>query len=173
MKIADTFIKAFGLPENDFTKDKTTTTFHKIEAGKLADAASLGGANLIQVNFGRTSIDKLEVYPINYLRPNVWLLVSRDNVVLGNKNITNFARHKFSTYPLKGVQKAFEELKAGRGAFNKKFDGNNFTVRDVDLAYLETEKPQGFLQPVYAFKSDDNLLAFVPAVDSAWTVDQN
>lgn len=173
MKIADTFIKAFSLPENDFTKDKTTTTFYKIEAGKLAEASSLSSANLVQVNYGRTGIDNLEVYPINYLRPNVWLLISRDNVVLGDKNITNFARHKFSTYPLKGVKKAFDELKAGRGVFNKEFDGNNFVIRDVDLAYLETEKPQGFLQPVYAFKSDDNLLAFVAAVDPAWILGQN
>ena len=77
-------------------------------------------------------------------------------------------KHKFSTYPLKEVTKAFEELKNGEGALNKEIEGTVFPIRDVEIVYLETENYQPYLQPVYLFKSDNNLAAYVPAVDENW-----
>jgi hypothetical protein len=59
---------------------------------------------------------------------------------------------------------AVEDLSKGNGALNKKPDSNTFPIRNVRLAYLETEKNQGFLQPVYVFESDDGLAAYTHAV---------
>jgi len=61
-------------------------------------------------------------------------------------------------------------LKAGYAAFNKNpQDLERFPIRDVALAYLETRNSQGFLMPVYVFKSDKGLVAYVPAIDETWT----
>ena len=69
---------------------------------------------------------------------------------------------------MKGVDKAYQELQEGKGVFNKEIDTNFFPIRDVSLGYLETEVFQKYLQPVYVFRSDEGLLAFVSAVDESW-----
>src|SRR3990167_2370951 len=121
----------------------------KFENGSLDEAVSLSSANFVKVLFSRQPINEVKV-------------------IKAKLAMQDIAKHKFSTYPLKEVGQAFEELKNGKAAFNKEIDGTVFPVREVEIVYLETENYQPYLQPVYLFKSDNNLDAYVPAVDENW-----
>jgi len=140
----------------------------KFENGTLDEAVSLSSANFIKVLFPRLPIDEVKVISPRLDTAPVWTLVSPKDVVEAQVAMQDIKKHKFSTYPLKEVTKAFEELKNGKAAFNKEIEGIVFPVRDVEIVYLEGENYQEYLQPVYLFKSDNNLAAYVPAVDENW-----
>lgn len=170
LKIGMDFLKNQNFSDTDFPQEKITYIKYKVDGGKLVEALSLSGTNLIQVNFNRADIDKIPVVYSSFDKPKVRMLVSINKVVSSKFVISNIEKYKFSTYPLKGVKKAYEDLKVGKAIYNKKFDGSEFFIRDVSLAYLDTDKISSFLQPVYVFKSDDNLNAYVPAIRSDYII---
>lgn len=162
------FLGIFDVDEKSFPQTKTETVLYRIDGGNLVDVPALSNANLIQVNFARADLDKLPIISPTALKPKVWVLVSDKKIVAAKLSILKIEKHKFSSYPLKGTGKAFGDLKAGYGAFNKPFSEKQFPIRNVTLGYLETENFQPFLLPVYIFESDDGLMAYVSALDNAW-----
>src|SRR3989344_3272014 len=140
----------------------------KFEDGSLDEAVSLSSANFVKVLFPRQPIDEVKVINPKLDTVPAWVLVSKREAVEAKVAMQDIAKHKFSTYPLKEVDQAFEELKNGKAAFNKEIDGTVFSVREVEIVYLEGENYQPYLQPVYLFKSDNNLAAYVPAGDKNW-----
>ena len=170
LKIATDFLKNQEFSGADFPIDKISYIKYKIDNGKLVEALSLSGANLMQIIYNRADIDKIPVAYSSFYKPKVNVLVSSTEVVAAKFNISNIEKYRFSTYPLKGVKKAYEDLKVGKAIFNKIFDGKEFLIRNVSLAYLDTDVTTTFLQPVYVFASDDNLAAYVPAVSSDYLI---
>ena len=162
------FFRIFGISEKDFPQDKITSTYYKVDAGKLVETASLSDANLVQIIFNRAEIDSLAVIYLNAANPSVRALAADQKIVAANYSPIDIQKHKFATYPLKNASAAFEDLKNGRGVFNKKIDGKVFTIRNVRLGYLQTNKFQSFLMPVYIFESDNGLAAYVGAVSDFW-----
>jgi len=167
---AKKYIAAFNLTATDFPADKITTTNLKVDGTTLSEVPSVAASNLIQVNFGRADLNKFPIVYPNLKSPNLWVLDSGVGVVAAKSSLQNIQKYKFSTYPLKGVQKAFEDLKAGKGAYSKQFKGTDFPIRSVNLGYLETGLTQQYLEPVYIFKSDEGLFAYVNAIDDTWIV---
>jgi len=166
--IATDFVKNFGVGDVDYPSDLISTALFSVDNGKLVNAISLSSANVVQVIFGRADLDKIETVSLNANDPLVWVIVSDKGVLAGEKSSNQIQKFKFSTYPLKGGTAAFEQLKSGKGIFNKLPRDNNFTIRNVRLAYVETRKLQPYLQPVYIFEGDYNVLAYVAAVADEW-----
>lgn len=162
--IAKTFLGFFGL-SGDYAKIENI--IYKIDGGRLIDVQGLASGNLIQVNYMRADLDKIPVISPRKNNPNVWVRVAGD-VLEAKFKPTLLQKQKFSTYPLKDVRTGFEELKAGAGFLNQEWNEPEFPIFDVSLAYLESEKYQAFLQPVYVFHGKGELLAYVEAVDPAW-----
>lgn len=165
---AKKLFRAIGLSRADFPDDKTATHNLKIDGGRLVEALSVSSANLVQVAFSRADIDKIPVYSLDSKNPKVWVLATGKNIVAAQWSLWNVQKHKFATYPLKGVSKAYEELQAGKGVMNKSIETNVLPIRDISLGYLETKTLQKYLQPVYVFRSDEGLLIFISAVDDKW-----
>ncbi len=165
---AKRYVNGFGLSDSDFPKANIKTFNLKVDGTKLSDVPSVTASNLIQVNFGRADLNKIPVIYPNLKNPNLWVLVSANGVVAAKDSLRTIQKYKFSTYPLKGVQKAFDDLKAGKASYNKVLTGTNFPIRSVSLAYLETGVSQAYLEPVYVFKSDEDLFAYVNALDDSW-----
>lgn len=170
MQLANRFMENFALAAKGFPQENITFVKYRIEGGKLSEAVLLSSANLMQVNFNRADIDKVPVVSELWDKPKVMVLVSAEDIVAANLNIVNVERYKFSTYPLKGVKKAFDELKSGRAVFNKQLKEDTFAIRDVALGYVEVDEDVHHLQPVYIFKSDEGLAAYVPAVADEYIV---
>lgn len=167
---ASEFFGRFNFDTDEFPKEKAETKLLRIDGIILTGVPAFSSANLVEVVFRRVDVDKIPViYPRESIAP-AKALVSGKGIAKAeiNKNDVNY--FKFSTYPLKGAKSAFEELRAGKGFFNKEFSETQFTIRDVFLAYLETQTAQKYLQPIYVFKSDNGLVAYVDAVDGKWIV---
>lgn len=166
--MANRVLTVFGVDENTYPASKTSTVLYKIEGSRLANALSLSLANIVRVVFLKADLDSFPVYYKNVDDPLVWALVSQKEVLAAEKAARKIENFKFSTYPLKGSQIAFEELKGGHGVLNKAQTSNFFIVRSVKIGYAEGRLFEPYLQPVYIFESDDNLMAFVDAVSADW-----
>ncbi len=79
-----------------------------------------------------------------------------------------------SKYPLRSPEEAWRLLREGRGRTMNVSDGaswekgtiERFVVKDVNIAYVETEvvSPQQIVQPYYVFRNDQGRTLYVPAV---------
>ena len=168
INMATDFVKNFGVSNVDYPSDLISTALFSVDRGKLVNAISLSSANVVQVIFRPADLDKIGIVYLNVNDPIVWVMVSDKAVLAGEKSSNQIQQFKFSTYPLKGGPAAYDELKSGKGVFNKLPRDNNFIIRNVRLAYVEGRKLQPFLQPVYIFEGDDMVSAFVAAVGDNW-----
>lgn len=73
-----------------------------------------------------------------------------------------------STYPVKTVTQAFEDLKNDSGYISIPPDKNPVSITNVYLAYLETPDYSPYIQPVYVFEGP-LFSAYVPAITSQYT----
>ncbi|MBI4037931.1 hypothetical protein HY382_02710 [Candidatus Curtissbacteria bacterium] len=168
---AESFLGNFNLNKSEFPKEIARTKLYRIEGINLVEVPSVSSSNLIEVVFTRAEIDGTPVMSPRISMPPITVLVSGNGIVSADVHKQNISFHKFSTYPLKSVRAAFDDLTAGKGYLNKDFNGKIFSIREVAIAYLETKTYQKYLQPVYIFKSDSGLIAYIEAVDGAWIFD--
>ncbi len=168
--VARNFLRSFNIDVEDFEEDRIEFIKLKVDGGRLVDAVSISTANIVQVNYYASAIDKIPVKSPQFKRPKLRVLVAEKGVVAAKASASEIQKYKFSTYPLKGVKQAFVDLQAGRTAYNKVFNDTLFTIRNVSLAYLDTENFQQYLQPVYVFEGDEGVEAYVPAVSDSWIV---
>lgn len=166
--MATRVLAVFGVDESNYPSAKALTILYKLEGTRLVNALSLSLANIVRVVFLRADLDNLPIYYKNIDDPLVWALVSNKEVLSAEKAARKIEKFKFSTYPLKGAKVAFAQLKAGQGVLNKTPDKNIFVVRSVKIGYVEGRLFEPYLQPVYIFESDNNLMAYVRAVSDDW-----
>lgn len=165
---AQAFLSIFGLNAATFPNEKIITKRYKIDGGKLTEAISGSPANILQVNFYRGDLDGIPVVYSSLEKPKVTALVSSLGVVSAKAQIAKIQEYRFSTYPLKGINKAFADLKSGKAVYNGELEGSEFPIREASLAYLDTDSPQAFLEPVYVFSADEGLAAYVSAISEDW-----
>src|SRR3990167_7912410 len=166
--IATNFLERLRVDVSSIDQKTPKVQLLKFGGQTLDEAVSLSSANFIKFLFSKVPIDEVKIISPRLDRAPIWALTSPADVVEAKVAMQNIKLHKFSTYPLKELNRAFEELKNGNGALNDEIAGGVFPIREVEIVYLEGENYQEYLQPVYLFKSDNNLAAYVPAVDENW-----
>ncbi len=70
-----------------------------------------------------------------------------------------------STYPLKTVSQAFDELKTGQGVLLFTPAKSQVSIATIYLAYFVSASYPQYLQPVYVFEGE-NFAAYVSAISS-------
>ncbi|OGD86915.1 hypothetical protein A2870_00310 [Candidatus Curtissbacteria bacterium RIFCSPHIGHO2_01_FULL_41_11] len=165
---ASRFLLEFGLLEIEFPAEKIKTEFIRIDGNSLTKVQSLSAANLVQVDFFRGDLDKLAVIWPRDTSALTSVLVSQLKVVSADLNLQPIKKDSFASYPLKGVSKAFEDLKAGNAAFVRPIKNSDITIVDVKLGYVESSKNAEYLEPVYLFLGQDDQIGYVPAVSDLW-----
>ena len=164
---ARAFFNGFGLEDSQYPDSNVILRYFDLSDGKLVGVLSAKGAKLAEVRFYHGNIDGLASRQLREDEAYVKALVSARQVINAEMNIPNVAFYKYATYPLKGTIKAFEDLKAGLGAFSNNFEDSQFAIRDVVLAYLFASN-EPYIQPIYVFKGETGVDAYVAAVDDKW-----
>jgi hypothetical protein len=172
------FISFGGLFDSSISNGKITTvslTYNPI-SNAFTPAISLASSNAVRVNFFREDLDGLKVLPPSYNKSFNYALYTlsakRDNEVLElSYTFWPIAFDDFSTYPLKSGDAAWQDLLDGY-AYVISMGGNtaaaNIVIRNIYLAYFDTEEPQQFLQPIFVFEGDNNFVAYLSAVSNEW-----
>lgn len=171
---ARNFLAERRLLSDDLARGEATSRYLRLEGGTIQPVINITDANLIRVDFFRQGIEELPVLPERFDQSLVYFLISgskdRKKQIL-ELHYTHWPidYENFATYPLKSGGEAYQELEQGGGTI---VSGKNLTrgvIREVYLAYLETEIHQDYLQPVFIFKGDNEFVAYVPAIKEEWT----
>ncbi|KKU58282.1 MAG: hypothetical protein UX80_C0004G0033 [Candidatus Amesbacteria bacterium GW2011_GWA2_47_11b] len=162
-----------GLLADDLANGRAKVTFLSGATGELIPTISLSGANFVRVDLFRADKDELKVVSPKGEESPVYVILSGSNdrskrIVEASYSYSRILDNDFSTYPLKGVDKAWAELQAGSG-YIAHAGAAQAVVRKASLAYYESGTPQEFLQPVYVFEGDGGFVGYVPAVNQEYS----
>ena len=155
----------------DLKESPFTHQFLRYEATNFNSVSSLSESNLIKINLFRKGYginDSIQSVTPDMPEANVWFIISGGRggqIIIGEYHYFPLDATKFSTYPLKKSDQAFEELKNGKGFIANLGDNkDSATIRKVYLAYYDAGQYQEYYQPVVVFEGDNNFFAYVPAV---------
>lgn len=169
---ATSFLNNIGVITDDIDLEKTKTNLFSIQNGSLIPSTSLSNSQVIEVNFFQKDIDKLPIFYENPNSSNISILIAggkyQDQIV-GANFIYQPVSDESSTYPLKSVDSAYEELKSGQGYIASYFGSStNISITNVFLAYYIGSQAQDFLMPIFVFEGNDGFFAYIPATADEW-----
>lgn len=172
--MAKAFLSTAGKYPKDIENGEKKVGFWKIEFDGLKAVTSQSEANAVKVDFFRSNVETdFRIVTSDFNGASISVITTGSSVegkkiVEVNYRYANIDREMFATYPIKKVETAIEELKAGNYWPAVNTDGTSMTIRRIYLAYFEPVTLTNYLQPVYVFEGDKNFVAYVPAVTSEW-----
>ncbi len=145
------------------------------ETKKFIPATSLSTANALRVNYFRKNLDNLKILPPAFNRSYNYTIYVPSLTV--NPKILEMqyifwpiAFDDFATYPLRSGAIAWQDLQDGYASVIENNNGKDETIkiRQIYLAYYDSEEPQNYLQPIFVFEGDNNFVAYLPAITEDW-----
>ncbi|HQI12994.1 hypothetical protein KBB92_00980 [Candidatus Shapirobacteria bacterium] len=171
---AKSYLDRIGkLPEELATGEQKTSLW-KISFNGLQEVEGLSEADIVRVDFFRKNmVEGVEMVSSDPKKAPVSVLVSGSSV--NDKRIVEVNyKHleidtspaSLSTYPIKTVEEAFDDLKKGNYWPASDSQTKDVVIRKIYLAYFEPVDLNNYLQPVYVFESDkqSNFVGYVRAV---------
>ena len=159
------FLESGNKYSDDLKDGEKRTSFWKVDGGTLKSVTAQSEANVVKVDFYRKKLeDKWEITSPQANESSVTLLIAKSRVVEANFKYANIDRESYSTYPIKTVSEAMEDLRNGNYWPSADVSSDGAVIREVKLAYFEPVTLTQYVQPIYIFKGDNNFIAFVAAV---------
>ncbi|MBU1129981.1 hypothetical protein KKE45_01525 [Patescibacteria group bacterium] len=171
---AKSFLQTADKLHPDLEEGQQKTTYWKITFTGLKSVLSHSEANAIRVDFLREDLDEdMMIYSSQPDKSSVSILIS--NSTVENKKIIEvdykyspIDRQSFSTYPIKSVTQAWNEMKEGSYWPAKQDYSNSVSIRNAKLAYFEPSSLTNYMQPIYVFTGDNGFIAYVSAISQSW-----
>jgi len=173
----EAYLDSAELLEEDLT-GPSTTQFLKVEVGKFVPVQSLSESDFININLFRKNIifwgEEIPSLTPTFPEGNIWFMLSgskvRDkSIIAAEYHYFPIDEEKFSTYPIKSSETAWENLKEGNAYIvSPKEISGEITIRRIYPAYYDGGQYSQFYQPVIVLEGDDNFMAFVPAVTNEY-----
>ncbi len=168
---AKNILRTANLLTPDVATAEARPTYLKAAGTEFTPAISQSEADFIQIDQFRLPIQGK--FPILRFDPTYGAarIVFSGNPARDKKIVSMNYLHfpveyeQFETYRLITPAEAWAQLQAGKGFVALADEGTtDAIVRNVGLAYYDSETPQNYLQPMYVFSGDNNFYAYVPAV---------
>jgi hypothetical protein len=171
---AQNFLKTRNLLHSDLDRSLITSRYLKFDGRQILPVSSWTEANLIEVNFFRQPVEELPLLTESFSKGLISFLISgakeeKKKILELNYTYWPIDLENFATYPLKSGEEAYEELKKGGGTVVSGRNQTQGIIREIYLAYLETEEHQNFLQPILVFEGDNDFIAYVSTIKEEWT----
>lgn len=171
------FIRFNNLFDESILKGVVTTDLlrYSPDTKTFLPATSLSNANTIKVNFARSNLNDMRIISPSFINSYIYALFTTTSVANARIYELNYtfwpiAFDDFATYPLRQSITAWQDLIDGY-AFVVNLGNNtpdNIVIRNIYLAYYDSEEPQPYLQPIFVFEGDNDFVAYLPAISSEW-----
>lgn len=172
IEAATSLLKSMQVMPEDIDLEKTKVNLFSIQNDSLVTATSLSNSQVIEINFFQKNIDKLSIFYEKPNSSNISVLIAGGGYqgqIVGANYIYQPVSNDSSTYPLKSVSTAYNELKNGQGYIASYFGTlPNISITNVFLAYYIGSQTQDFLMPIIVFEGNEGFFAYVPAVTDEW-----
>lgn len=169
------YIANAGLLPTDIS-GRNEFEYLKVQNGEFVGTISLSEADFIKTNLFRTDYDEKPSMTPDPLEANIWFIVGAQTrrgstILVAEYKYFPVDETKFSTYPIKSSQQAWDELVSGQGFIarrGKNPQGAQIRIRRVYLGYYDAGEYMEFYQPIVVFEGDNEFFAYVPAVTSEY-----
>lgn len=168
---AKNILRTANLLTPDVATSEARATYLKAAGTDYAPAVSQSEADFVQVDVFRSPIlQKFQILRYDPTLGAARLIFSgnsaRDKkIVLMNYLHFPIDYEQFETYRLITPAEAWAQLQAGKGYVALVDAGTtDAIIRNVALAYYDSDTPQNYLQPMYVFTGDNNFYGYVSAV---------
>ncbi|MDP3758447.1 MAG: hypothetical protein Q8Q86_01910, partial [Candidatus Daviesbacteria bacterium] len=123
----------------------------------------------ILVSLWPADIDKKPIFTSDFNKSLVNATVFGEASQLDNYLSLNFTYYPidtstFATYPLKGAEQVFDDLKNGKGVVIVEPDKPQVSITSVSLGYYLSESYSPYLQPIFVFEGP-NFVAYISAIN--------
>lgn len=168
------FFQGLGILAADLSSGTPKTTFFLAQPPVMLPSRSLSEANFVRIDLFRADLDKIPFVTPAFLTSPAYVIFSgstdrNKRVIEAQYAYSKTLDGESSTYPLKGVDIAWQELQKGQGSVAVRSSAaGEVVIRKTYLAYYESSDPQEFIQPVYVFEGDGGYVGYVPAINSAY-----
>lgn len=169
------FFINLGILPKELQNGKTQVSFYRASVGNYVYAPSLSSADFVRIDYFRDDLDNIPLVGDTPSNSPLFIIYSgtKDEfrrMVEVHYVIWDIQKDTFATYPLRTVEEAWNDLKAGDAyVASLGVSGSNLVnVRQIYLAYYYSDNPTSFLQPVYIFEGDKGFIAYVSAVSRDW-----
>ncbi len=168
------FLRTIGALNDDLLTGRQEVSYLKAKVNELVPAISLSEADFVKVEIFRKNIDNWPVLTENPNKGIISFILSGSSnqdkkIIKVESNYFPINYTSFGSYPLQTADIYWQQLNK-KEAFIANWDGqtNPVTIRRVYLAYFDSFNPQNFFQPIVVFEGDNNLFAYIPAVNPEW-----
>jgi len=173
------YLSGADLLPDDLT-GSVKSEYVKLENQKIVGAGSLSNANFVKINYFRKDYDELPSLTFEPDKGNVWFIVSGDPlkekmIIAAEYHYFPVDESKYSTYPIKTSQQAWEEFSQGKAyvaAIGSNTKGQTVKIRRVYLAYYDAGVATNFYQPIIVFEGDRGFISYIPAVTAEYYGDK-
>ncbi|KKT98207.1 MAG: hypothetical protein UX35_C0003G0088 [Microgenomates group bacterium GW2011_GWA1_46_15] len=160
-----------SLLPDDMATGEARITLLKSSGSSYTPAVSFSEADFVQVDLFRTALGlRYPVFRPDPSKGSARMIFSgseEKDLSVVEMEFMHFSVEydRAETYGLVSTLEAWKQLQAGKG-YVAYVDQNvtSAVVRNVALAYYDSDTPQNYLQPIYVFTGDNNFFAYVPAV---------
>lgn len=168
-----TFLKALNLYPLDFDPDLTTTQYLTLQNNELFPATSISNGQITRIDLFQKDLDEIPIrYPLPPFSIFYFLLANRgpSTTLLEGQFSHQEISDISSTYPIKSIQEAYEELEDGK-AYIANYYGTSseIAIKNAYLAYYVTNEKQKYIQPIYVFEGKNGFYAYVQAIKQSQT----
>lgn len=125
-------------------------------------------ANTAQISLWPSAVDNKPMITSQFDKSTIYARVYQSAADLKNYSLLNFTYFPtepstFATYPIKGSEEAFEDLKNGQGIVIIEPQKPQVSITSIYLGYFLGEFYHPYLQPIFVFEGP-NFVAYVPAI---------
>lgn len=164
------YLKKANLIPDDLSTGEVHVTYLKVAGSSYVPTVSLSEADFLRLDIFRAKVEEV----FETVTPDPQQGVVRA-VISGNPDVAKIVGIEYNYYPvdyetnatyyIKSPTQAWMELQQGKGYVAQVDPGvSEVIVRRVELGYYDAFEVQPFFQPVYIFRGDDNMVAYVTAI---------
>lgn len=161
-------LASLGALKEDLRTGRTKVTLLKIEGARLIPTELRSEAEAAQISLWPAPIDKKSIFTPDFNKSLVTVIVAGRADNIENYLSLRFTYYPidtttFATYPIKGAEVAFEDLKSGKGVVVVEPDKPEVSITSVYMGYFLGESYSPYLQPIFVFEGP-HFVAYVPAI---------
>lgn len=174
-KLVDDFknlLTTKSLLKDELKNGRFQVSLLKIVDGQTIPVQSRNEAQAALISLWPQDVDQKQIVSPDFNKALINAVVISSASQLSNYLSLNFTfwpidTATYSTYPIKAPDKAFEDLKSGKGTTIMPPSKPQVSISSVKLVYFEPAEYTPYLQPLYLFEGP-GFTALVPAVTNQY-----
>lgn len=152
----------------DLTKGRTKIILLKQAGTDFIPTSLRSEATAAQISLWPQSVDDKSIFTSHYDTSLINAIVYKTAGILENYLSLKFTYYPidtstFATYPIKTAEKAFEDLKSGKGTVIIQPSKPNVSITSTYLGYFLSQNYSPYLQPIFVFEGPE-FVAYVSAI---------